>query len=312
MARGLWRADDASLTDPSVSIELFRAYSRCYATEANRRRIAFAVDLAFAVGALTLTVLSNAEWSPDTAEFLTTWLPLAALLWLVLREIGILAVDQRHRRNAVNIQEQLDLYNWRGGDWSKHWNRLLAGQPVPARTIKQLASESPVAEMAANYWIETADLPDTDAALFRLEQTAAWGAEGHHRYALLNRYPALLGLVLVLVAAVILDARARETAAAVMAIAPFLVGRIQSSREHAALAARRVALEEHIQAVLDDREHQSTDVDVRTAQDELYRLRMETRRIPSWLYNRYAERDRASIDGAIAARVEAFRAANET
>lgn len=87
-----------------------------------------------------------------------------------------------------------------------------------------------------------------------------------------------------------------------------MVGRIQSSREHAALAARRVSLEQHIQAVLDP-ERPSTDVDVRTAQDELYRLRMETRRIPSWLYNHYAERDRASIDGAIAARIEAFRAA---
>jgi hypothetical protein len=296
------------LTDPLVSTELFPAYSHSYATEANRRRIAFGVDLAFAVAALVLTVLTGAERSPNTVDLLTTWLPLAALLWLVLREIGILSVDQPHRRNAVNIQEQLDLNNWRGNDWPKHWNRLLAGEPVPARTIKQFASANPDAEMPADYWIDTTGLPDTDAALFRLEQTAAWGAEGHRRYALLNRYPALLGLVLVVVAALILDANARETAAAVIAIAPFLVGRIQSSREHAALAARRVSLEQHIQAVLDP-ERPSTDVDVRTAQDELYRLRMETRRIPSWLYNHYAERDRASIDGAIAARIEAFRAA---
>jgi exoribonuclease II len=108
------------------------------------------------------------------------------------------------------------------------------------------------------------------------------------------------------VAALILDVSARETAAAVIAIAPFLVGRIQSAREHASLAGRRLALEKHIQAVLDPG-HPSSDIHVRTAQDELYRLRMETRRIPNWLYNRYAEDDRASIDAAITARIEAFR-----
>lgn len=298
------------MIDPS-STELFRAYSRAYANEANRRRIAFSVDLAFALVALTLAVLSSINRSPDAVEFLTTWLPLAALLWLVLREIGIPTVDMRHRLEAVNIQEQLDLYNWRGNDWQESWNRLLAGQPVPARTIKALASESPDAKMPSDYWIDTAGLRDTDAALFRIEQTAAWGAKGHGRYARLNQCPALLALVLVLVAAVIIDASARETAAAVIAVAPFLVGRIQSSREHAALAARRVKLEEHIQALLDDRARQSTAVDVRTAQDELYRLRMANRRIPSWLYNHYAERDRTSIDDAIASRIKAFRAALE-
>lgn len=291
-----------------ASTELYQAYSRCYATEANRRHIAFGVDIVFAVAALALTVLTTAEWSPDTAEFLTTWLPLAALFWLVVREIGLLSIDLGHRRSAVNIQEQLDLTNWKGNAWAKHWNRLLAGEPVAARMIKQLASANPNAGMPADYWIDTTDLPGNDAALFRIEQTAAWGAEGHRRYALLNRYPSLAGLLLVVVAALILDVSARETAAAVIAIAPFLVGRIQSGREHAALAGRRVSLEQHIQAVLDP-EHPTSDIDVRAAQDELYRLRMETRRIPNWLYNRYAKSDRASIDGAITARIGAFRAA---
>ncbi len=36
---------------------------------------------------------------------------------------------------------------------------------------------------------------------------------------------------------------------------------------------------------------------------------METRRIPSWLYKRYAESDRGSIAAAIAAKVGAFRSA---
>lgn len=296
------------MTDPTGSTPLYQASSRCYATEAGGRRIAFGVDLVFAVAALVLTALTAAEWSPDSVDFLTTWLPLTALLWLVVREIGLISVDQEHRRNAVNIQEQLDLINWKRSDWTKYWNRLLAGEPVSARTIKQLASANPNAALPPDYWIDTIALPANDAALFRIEQTAAWGAEGHRRYAVLNRYPSLVGLVLVIVAAMILDVSARETAAAVMAIAPFLVGRIQSGREHAALAGRRVSLERHIQAVLDP-ERTSSDVDVRTAQDELYRLRMETRRIPRWLYNRYAERDRAAIDGTITARIEAFRAA---
>jgi hypothetical protein len=298
------------LTEPTGSTELYQAYSRCYTTEANRRHIAFGVDLVFAVAALSLTVLTTADWSPDAAEFLTTWLPLAALFWLVVREIGLISVDLGHRQSAVNIQEQLDLTNWKGSAWAKHWNRLLAGEPIPTRTIKQLALANPNAAMPADYWIDTTGLPGNDAALFRIEQTAAWGAEGHRRYALLNRYPPLAGLVLVVVAALILDVSARETAAAVIAIAPFLVGRVQSGREHTALAGRRVTLEEHIQAVLDP-EHPSSDIDVRIAQDELYRLRMETRRIPTWLYNRYAAHDRASIDGAIATRIEAFRDASK-
>lgn len=296
------------MTEPTTSTELYQAYSHCYATEANRRHIAFCVDLVFASAALALTVLTTAEWSPDIAEFLTTWLPLAALFWLVVREVGLISIDHGHRRRAVNIQEQLDVTNWKGSAWPKHWNRLLAGEHVAARTIKQLASANPNVAMPADYWIDTTGLPNNDAALFRIEQSAAWGAEGHRRYALLNRYPSLAGLVLAVVAALILDVSARETAAAVIAIAPFLVGRIQSGREHTALAERRVALEQHIQAVLDPG-HPSSDVDVRTAQDELYRLRMEARRIPIWLYNRYAEHDRTSIDGAITARIEAFRAA---
>jgi hypothetical protein len=294
------------LTESPDREELYRAYSRSYATEANKRHIAFGVDLAFAVAALVLTVITAADWSPSTAEFLTTWLPLAALLWLVVRELNLLSSDMSHRRCAVNIQEQLDLTNWKGSAWASCWNRLLAGDPVPARTIKQLAIANPGAIMPTNYWVDTSGIPDNEAALFRAEQTAAWGAQGHHRYAVLNRVLSLVGLALVVVTALILDVSASETAAAVMAVAPFFVGRIQSGRAHASLADRRVLLEEHIQALLSP-EDSSAEADVRSAQDELYRLRMEARRIPEWLYDRYAERDRASIDGAITAKVEEFR-----
>lgn len=296
------------MTDPAVSNELYQAYSCSYGTEANRRAMAFAVDLAFAAAALVLTVLTAAEKTPGVTDFLTTWLPLAALLWLTVREIGLVSIDQTHRRVAVNIQEQLDLMNWKGNRWAVHWNRLLAGEPIPSRTIKQLAIANSTATMVSDYWIATDGIPDNAAALFRAKQTAAWGAEGHRRYAGWNRNPALILLVLVGVGAVLLDVSARETAAAVMAIAPFLVGRIQSSREHAALADRRFSLEEHIHDVLDSA-RQNSDADVRTAQDELYRLRMETRRIPTWLYSRHAERDRESIDGALTEEIAAYRAA---
>lgn len=295
------------MTESPNSEELYRAYSRCYATEANRRQIAFGVDLAFAVGALVLTVMTTADWSPNATAFLTTWLPIASLLWLALREMNLLPIDLVHRRKAVNIQEQLDLANWRGSNWDHQWNRLLAGDPVPPRTIKQLARANLTAVMPAGYWVRTTGLPGNEAALFRIEQTAAWGAEGHRRYATLNRILSIAGLVIVVLTAVILDASARETAAAVIAVAPFLVGRIQSGRDHASLAERRVTLEQHIQAVVSPADPSIEQV-VRTAQDELYRLRMETRRIPGWLYERYAESDRASIDAAIEVRVEAFRA----
>lgn len=296
------------MTDPAVSNELYQAYSRSYSTEANKRAIAFAADLAFAAAALVLTVLTAAEKTPGFTDFLTTWLPLAALLWLSVREIGLISIDQTHRRVAVNIQEQLDLMNWKDNRWEVHWNRLLAGDPIPARTIKQLATANSTATMAPDYWIATDDIPDNAAALFRVKQTAAWGAEGHHRYAGWNHNPALILLVLAGVSAVLLDVSARETAAAVMAIAPFLVGRIQSSREHAALADRRCSLEQHIRDVLDPARPNS-DADVRTAQDSLYRLRMETRRIPTWLYDRHAERDRESIDAALIDEIAAYRAA---
>lgn len=68
-------------------------------------------------------------------------------MWLVVRETGIFSVDQVRRRNAVNIREQLDLVNWVGSDWAKYWNRLLAGEPIAPRQIKQLASANPKADM---------------------------------------------------------------------------------------------------------------------------------------------------------------------
>lgn len=294
------------MTDLEDASELYRAYSRCYATEANRRRIAFYVDLGFAIAALVLTILVISETAHELVDFLNRWLPLAALFWLGLREIEPIAGDKPHRREAVNIQEQFDLRFWKGDEWTQYWNRLLAGPPVPSRTIKQLANANPNVTFKPGYWVNTDGLPDNDAALFRIEQSAAWGAQGHRRYARLNRLPAFAGVVAVMIVALIVDVSTREAAVAVFSIAPFLVGRIQSAKDHGALAERREVLERHIQAALDPR-HTSSDGDVRSAQDEVYRMRVEHRRIPSWLYNRYADHDRATIDVAIEARVAAFR-----
>lgn len=286
--------------------ELYRAYSQCYATEANRRRIAFYIDLAFAIAALVLTTLTVAESAAGLVDFLNRWLPLAALFWLGLREIEPIAGDKRHRREAVNIQEQFDLYFWKDSSWPQHWNRLLAGEPIPTRTIKQLAAANQNHMFTPDYWVNTDGLPDNDAALFRIEQTAAWGAVGHRRYAKLNRLPATAGALAVAVVALLLDVSTRETAVALFAIAPFLVGRIQSARDHDALAERREVLERHIRAVLDPK-RPSSEADVRSAQDEIYRIRIEHRRIPSWLYNRNAEHDRLTIDAAVETAVAEYR-----
>lgn len=296
------------LTDPTDALELYQAYTQCYATEANRRRFTFHVDLGFAIAALVLTTLAVAESAHGLVDFLNTWLPPAALLWLGIREIEPIAADKAHRREAVNVQEQFDLTFWKGRGWPQHWNRLLAGEPVPGRRIKQLAGAKPTVTLSSNYWVKTGGLPDNDAALFRIEQTAAWGAVGHSRYANLNRWPAWGGLLAVIVVALIVDVSARDTAAALFSVAPFFVGRLQSAGDHGALAARRELLERHIQQVLNPR-RPSTDADVRTAQDELYRLRVEHRRIPTWLYERYAECDRRAIDAAIEARIAEFQEA---
>lgn len=306
MAGSLRRQAGPALTDPSDARELYSAYTQCYATEANRRRIAFHVDLGFAMAALVLTTLTVAEFTQGLVDFLNTWLPPAALLWLGVREIEPIAADKAHRREAVNIQEQFDLTFWKGRDWPRHWNRLLAGDSVPGRRIKELAAANSTASLSSNYWVSTGGLPDNDAALFRIEQTAAWGAVGHRRYANLNRWPAWGGLFAVIAVALIVDVGARDTAAALFSVAPFLVGRLQSARDHGALAVRRELLERHIQQVLNPKSP-STDADVRTAQDELYRVRVEHRRIPSWLYGRYADRDRKAIDAAIESRIAEFR-----
>jgi len=289
--------------------ELYSAYSQSYVTEANRRRTAFWIDLAFAVVAGCIAGLKVTDAAESAVDLLSSWSPPAALLWLTVRETRLLGDDKEHRRTAVRIQEQFDLTFWKADKWREVWNKLLCGDPVKQRTIKDLAFSYRSEPLAQEYWVDTSGITCNDAALLRIQQSTGWGAKGHVRYVRLNRVPALAALVLVILIALIADLAARETAAVLFAVAPFLVGRLQSTRDHGYLAQRREDLETHIQELLRTGLG-ARDVDVRAAQDELCRMRLEHRRIPSWLYNRYAGRDRATIDAAVAREAELVRSRN--
>lgn len=102
--------------------ELYGAYSVKYATEANRRRTAFWVDLAFAVAAGLIAVLAAIDAGESVVDFLSAWSPPAALFWLAIRESGLITDDREHRRAAVRIQEQFDLTFWKADRWREAWN----------------------------------------------------------------------------------------------------------------------------------------------------------------------------------------------
>jgi SMODS-associating 4TM effector domain len=286
--------------------ELYRAYSHSYATEAHRRRTAFLVDFGFAVVAALIAGLTAVDTGDSIVDFLSAWSPLAALLWLALRETGLLGDDKEHRRTAVVIQEQFDLTFWVADRWREVWNGILCGNPIQQRVIKDLALNYRGEPLRDDYWVDTTGIGANDAALLRIQQTAGWGAKGHARYAQLNRIPAIGALVVVLAIAAVADLKTRETAVVLFALAPFLVGRLQSARDHASLASRRETLERHIQEVL-RRGTRAHEAEVRAAQDELCKMRFEHRRIPRWLYDRYADRDRTTIDAAVQWEAEILR-----
>lgn len=287
----------SGLTD--TQHELYSAYSQSYRTEANKRVIAFGVDVMFAATAAAVTIMRIGELWESVLNILAIWLPPAVLLWLVVRETDLLSDDRQHRRTAVTIQEQFDLTFWKSDDWPEAWNRLLCGDPVEPRTIKELALDYEDEPLADGYWIDTSGLQENDATLLRIRQSAGWGAKGHVRCQRLNRSAAWIGLLIVVVVALLLDRSARDAAVVLMTVSPLLVGRHQSARAHASLAQRRETLERHIRNLLSSTTS-ATERDVRAAQDELCRMRFENRRIPEWLYNRYKERDRDAIDAAVA------------
>lgn len=174
VARDLRRTDAASVTFRRTQ-QSSTAYSQCYAIEANRRRAAFYIDLVLAIAALVLTTLTVAEsWSPDPWTSSTDGYP-------SLRVPGARPArdradrDKRHRRESQHPGAVRSVL-LKDSSWPQHWNRLLAGEPIPTRTIKQLAAANQNQMFTADYWVNTDGLPDNDAALFRIEQTAAWGS----------------------------------------------------------------------------------------------------------------------------------------
>lgn len=278
--------------------ELYNAYSQSYAAEANRRAVTFWIDLGFAGLASIVAFLVVTHRAEGIATFLKDWTPVAALLWLTVRELLMPTPDRDHRRSAVMIQEQFDLTFWKGSSWLKSWNEILCGRPVQQRIIKDLARAFRGTPLDDGYWIGTDGIEANAAALLRIKQSAAWGATGHSRYSRLNRRCAIGVLVVLVTGAVIAGVSTRGTAAVLMGFAPFLVGRLQSAREQAALAKRREDLEEHVHGVLHG-SRRVRDGDVRAAQDQLCRLRLEQRRVPGRLYLQYLERDRSTVDAAL-------------
>lgn len=196
------------------------------------------------------------------------------------------------------IQEQFDLTFWKGASWNSSWNEVLCGRPIQHRLIKDLARAFKGTPLEDGYWVDTDGIETNAGALLRIKQSAAWGATGHARYSRLNRRCAVVVLVVVVGGAVVAGVSTRGTAAVLMAVAPFLVGRLQSAREQATLAKRREELEDHVHDVLHG-SRRVRDTDVRSAQDQLCRLRLEQRRVPGRLYRRYLERDRGTVDAAL-------------
>jgi hypothetical protein len=307
MAGAVPRSDAKPVTPfSSAQQDLYRAYSHCYATEANQRRIAFVVDVVFTTAAATIAILTVTDLAESLTDYMVTWMPPAALLWLLLRESNLIGDDIERRRTAVTIQEQFDLTFWKLNHWQDEWNRILCGDPVRPREIKELALAYDGPGFTDDYWVDTSGIDPEAAALLRIRQSAAWGAKGHRRYARLNRVAAWTGLTAVLTFAFVTDLGTRETAGVLITVAPLLVGRLQSSRSHLALAERRAVLEDHIAELLSG-SASLAGRDVRLAQDELFRMRLENRRIPSWLYHHYVQRDRDAIDATLAEEAQRLR-----
>lgn len=278
---------------------LYRAYSQSYRTETNHRVIAFVSDLVFVVIGLAIAVLRVTQTFEWLFDLLIVWSPVVALVWLTVRETDLLGVSKDHRRRAVRIQEQFDLTFWMPETWRENWNHLLCGPPMKPRAINELANNYDYKPIPDHYWVDATGLQPNAAALLRIQQSAGWAAKGHARYARLSTWVAVVSIVLVLSAILLADLRTRDAVVVLMAMAPFPVGRIRRARTHRCLKDRREQLESHTQRLLRG-PNPVRERDVRASQDELFRLRLENRQIPTWLYNRFAARDREAIDSAVA------------
>ena len=297
MARALRKPNAAAVTPlTGEQEELYQAYSASYGSVGAQRRNEFIVDGLFAFVALVIVGSSIFELAEHVRDAATRWIPLVTLLWLGLRESRVFGNPQAQRMEAVNLQEQFDLSFWKGQDWRLVWNELLLASPVPRRTVKERAASFRGETIDATYWVDTSALTDSAAALARIMQSAGWGERGHRRYADLNFAASVAVLVVLVVCSAVGGLDTLDLAAGTMAVAPILTGRLAAARAHRNLSQSRRDLEDHAEQLLLGPSLPSDQV--RSAQDELVRLRLEDRRIPEWLYRRYKDRDEQSIDSA--------------
>lgn len=268
---------------------LYAAYSAAYGKEANRRLLVFIIDASFAVLGLALALL-DLDWSA---------LGVFGVAWLLSREIPFFVDPHPWRRVAVTIQEQFDLSFYQP-DWASAWNRLRCGAPLRDHQVRQLAATYKGEAFEPDYWIDTSGLPPNAAALLRILQSAAWGSEGHRRYSTINYAAVALSALGLLLVALSLDLTIWDALTKVaVPCTPFLLGRMQAARRHRTLAERRGALYDHAKEVLAQVTGDADPVAIRTAQDELYELRLADTRIPSQLYMWHRDRDKATIDASI-------------
>lgn len=262
---------------------LFRAYTRAYEREGTLRIARLAVDSLLALAGVVLAVL----------EVQAAWLGAVSLVWLAGRELPFFTQPDAYRRQAVKIQEEFDC-SYPGLEW----NDALNGPKEQPHKVRELAVQTQV-DLDGDYWVDTAGLPESVGALLRQAQSALWGQEGHERYWKLNGLglALLIGIFVALSWALGLDSR--ETIISIFVpVTPLIVGRIQAARRHREESSERKDMARTIETELNavDADRLPSPNFVQAMQGRLYRSRLTGGRIPQWLYDRYKEKDQASID----------------
>ncbi len=263
---------------------LFRAYSAAYGLESSHRTFVIAVDGVFAALGV---VFALSGW--DTAVLVA-----AALAWLLIRSYPDFLKPDKHRREAVTIQEQFDLSF--GGVQP---NEALWGRPAQAHRIDRLAARCRDLSVDEDYWVNTEGLPDRVGALLRQKQSAAWAQDGHERYARFNMAVVAVAVVALAALAWVLDLDFADALVAVFApAAPLLVGRVQSAQRNRAHSGERKEIDESITDVLAQDHPDPPPTLVRSIQDRLYYLRLGGR-IPTWFYKLFKTSDQETIDVSV-------------
>jgi hypothetical protein len=263
---------------------LFRAYSAAYGLENKHRTFVIAVDGLFAVLGVVFALAGS-----DTALLVA-----AALAWLLIRSYPDFLKPDKHRREAVAIQEQFDLSF--GGVQS---NEALWGGPPQPHRIDRLAARCRELSVDEDYWVNTKGLPDRVGALLRQKQSAAWAQDGHERYARFNMAVVAVAVFALAALAWTLDLDFADALVAVFApAAPLLVGRVQSAQRNRAHSGERKEIDQSITDVLTPGGPDPPATFVRAIQDRLYYLRLGGR-IPTWFYKLFKTSDQNTIDVSV-------------